>query len=115
MGAIDDIRRVMQDVVAPDLKALDAQISALDKKIDMRVDALDKKIDMRVDALEEKLNLTRDLILSEMKLMHSSLSAEMERLQHAIELDRRVEKLENERAAITRSPLEKRRLGLHRP
>ena len=104
MGAIDDIRKVMQDVVAPDLKALDARISALDKKIDIRV-----------DALEEKLNLTRELILSEMKVMHSSLSAEMGRLQHAIELDRRVEKLENERAAITRTPLEKRRLGLHRP
>ena len=115
MGAIDDVCKVMQDVIAPDLKALDARITALDKKLDMHVDALDKKIDMRVDALEEKLNLTRDLILAEMKVMQASLSAEMERLHHSIELDCRVEKLENDRATLTRSALDKRRLSVHRP
>ena len=104
MRAIEDVRKVMQDVVAPNLKALSAEIKALDKKIDRRV-----------DALEDKLKLTRDLILAEMKAMHASLSGELERLNHAIELDRRVEKLENERASLPRSPLEKRRLGLHRP
>ena len=111
MGVIDDVRKVMQDIVAPDLKALAAEIKALDKKFDMRVDALDKKIDMRADALDEKIDLTRDLILAELRSMQTTMQAEFARMNHAIDVDRRLEKLEGERSVPPRSPLQKRRLG----
>ena len=125
MGVIDDVRKAMQDVVAPDLKALAAEIKALDKKIDMRTDALDKKIDMRTDALDkkidmradaldEKIDLVRDLILAELRSMQTTMQAEFARMNHAIDMDRRLEKLESERSATPRSPLAKRHLGLHR-
>lgn len=41
MGAIEDVRNLMQDIVAPDIKAIKAQLTALEK----RVDGLDKKMD----------------------------------------------------------------------
>ena len=62
MSAIDDIRKLLQDIVSPDLKALDARVTALDKKVDLRHDALDKKI-----------GLTRDLILAEIREIKASM------------------------------------------
>ncbi len=34
MGAIDDIRKLLQDLVTPDLKALGVRVEALERKVD---------------------------------------------------------------------------------
>ena len=34
MGVIDDTRKLLQDIVTPDLKALGARVEALEKRVD---------------------------------------------------------------------------------
>lgn len=86
MGAVEDLRKLLQDVISPDLKAIEAQVHALDKSIAQQVNALDRKID-----------LTRDLLLAELKTMATIVAANHATLTHALDIDRRLERIENDR------------------
>ena len=83
MGAIDDIRKLLQDLVTPDLKALS-----------VRVEALEKKVDTGFADVKEKF--------ADVKQTISDVDARAERrhtaLLVALHLEERVKRLE-ERAA----------------
>jgi tetrahydromethanopterin S-methyltransferase subunit G len=56
MSVIEDARKVMQDLIAPELRALSVRLDAVDKQlevIDKRFDGVDKKFD-DVDRRAEK-------------------------------------------------------------
>ena len=61
-----DIRKVFQDVVAPELRAIEGKFEAVNVKLDalnMRIDGLDKRIDgldKRIDGLEKRIEDIRD-------------------------------------------------------
>ncbi len=93
MGVIEDVRKVLQDVIAPDLKAIDARLNALDKKLD----------------------LTREVLTAQMNTMQATLVAEIARLDRSADLERRIEKLETERTSTPARGFAPRRLGVHRP
>ncbi len=76
MSVVDDIRKLLQDVVTPDLKALDARLLALDKKID----------------------LTRELLTAQMKTLETIVATNHASLTHALDIDRRLERIESDRA-----------------
>ena len=129
MSAVDDIRKLLQDVVPP---ALEVRIAALEKtglridslgkktdvgfeKTDARIDAMEKKTDLRFDHLEQKIDMTRihlgetidlsiKMVLAEMRASKASLEGTMLQLKQSIELERRVAKMESERAAESASP-----------
>ena len=92
MSAVDDIHKLLQDGVTPDLKALKVRIAALEKKTDARIDSLEKKMDLRFDHLDQKLDLTRThfsetldlsikIILPEMRASKASLEGTMLQLK----------------------------------
>jgi len=49
MSAVDDTRKLLQDLVAPDLKSIQTEIHALSE----RVNSLEKSMDQRFTAAEE--------------------------------------------------------------
>jgi hypothetical protein len=124
MSAVDDIRKLLQDLVTPDLKSLQARVEALDAKMDSGFKASDAKMDSgfrasdakmdfgfkTLDAkLDFKIDATRDLLLAEMKVMQASMEANIAKLNHSLDLERRVAKIENDRAAERKdSPPEQR-------
>lgn len=71
MGIYDQIKKAFQDVVAPEIRALQGEVKRLDEKIDamhrevvVRFEALDMKItseirrlDARLDGLERELKI----------------------------------------------------------
>ena len=70
MGVIEDVRKVIQDTVAPDLKALAVKVEELEKRMDLKFQVVDQRfadqrdylekrfdgIDKRFDAVERMLN-----------------------------------------------------------
>src|ERR1700738_4643198 len=54
MGAIEDVRKVIQDLVAPELKSLHVQIKGVDDTSSLRDEALSAKIDSRRHDLSTK-------------------------------------------------------------
>jgi len=100
MSAVDDIRRLLQDLVSPDLKSLQVRVEALDAKMDAGFKTLDSKID-----------LTRDLLLVEMKVMQASMETIIAKLNNSLELERRVAKIENAQAAERKDPPTEQRIA----
>ena len=109
MGAIEDVRKVIQDLVAPELKSLQVTIKGVDEasklrdeslsaKIDsideaskLRDEALSAKIDGRFDALSEKMDRKFELVMNEMK-------ANQAMLIYTLNIDKRLETVERKTA-----------------
>ena len=91
MSAIDDLRTLLQDVVTPDLKALNERVTSLEKRLDEKIDGVEKRLDGKIDH-------TRDLLLTQMKTLKSMMAANQTTLLHALDIDRRMERIESEHA-----------------
>ena len=79
MSVVEDVRQVIQDFLAPELRALTARIEALEVKMDSRFEALNA----RMTATEERSSLRHELLLAQLESVKGQLS-----------LDYRVKKLE---------------------
>lgn len=86
MSNVDDLRKLLQDLVTPDLKALDARVVALEQKLDLRIEAaskqsehryemLDKKIDARFDTLDRKTDTKFDMVMLEIRSLAAVVAA----------------------------------------
>ena len=51
------VQKVIQDLVAPDVRELKTLVSALQKQIDQRFDAQDQKSEARFHALDQKMDM----------------------------------------------------------
>jgi tetrahydromethanopterin S-methyltransferase subunit G len=114
MTVYDQVKKALQDIVAPELSLLrgemarlEGRINALDMKIDSvrnellaRTDALDKKMDSvrnellaRTDALDERVNSFRNELLArtdaldeKMDSVRNELLARMEGLEREVRI-----------------------------
>lgn len=119
MSVIDDTRKVLQDVIAPDLKAINVRLDAVERvmnlrfeqvderfeqigkriderfaQVDKRFEQMDKRMDERF-AQSEKLTLAKfDQVLARIELLTSVVSANHESEMKAMNLDRRMERIE---------------------
>jgi len=51
MGFIEEGRQLIQDFVTPEIRSIDARLTALEK----RVESFEAKVDKRFDSLESKM------------------------------------------------------------
>ena len=63
VGVYDQLKKVLQDVIAPDLHAIRADMRSLDQKIDgvdakltTKIDGLDARLTTKIDALGDKVD-----------------------------------------------------------
>jgi hypothetical protein len=75
MSVVEDMRKVLQAFLAPELRAVDAKFSA----VCARFDAIDEKLDALAKILEARFEATNDRI---------------DDLKTSLDLDKRVERLE---------------------
>ncbi len=80
MSVIEDVRKDLQDFLAPELRAVHGRLDALEENMDTRFDA----VKSRFSALEEVA-----------AARHNEILARMDGLKSSLELDKRVERLEN--------------------
>ncbi len=84
MGFIEEGRQLFQDFVAPEIRAIEARLDAIEKQ----VQALDSKYDKRADQLEAKIDRNQTQL---MDTLHR-----MENYTHVLERLARLEsKLQN--------------------
>jgi len=70
MGVVEDVRQVLQDFLAPELRALTARIDALDKVMSARFEASDVKLESirkDIQTLVKSLDIDRRLAALEAK------------------------------------------------
>ena len=62
MEVIEDVRKVVQDTIAPDLKALAVRVEELEKRMDERFQAVEKRFDDQRDHLEKRFDSLERLL-----------------------------------------------------
>jgi tetrahydromethanopterin S-methyltransferase subunit G len=84
MGFIEEGRQLIQDFVTPEIRSLDARLTAIEK----RLESLDAKVEKQFDSLESKMERNQAQVLD---TLHR-----MENYSHLLERLARVEsKLQN--------------------
>jgi hypothetical protein len=73
MSAIDDVRKVIQDLVAPELKSLHVELKRVDETSKLRDEALSDKMDIKFEALSDRMDLKFDLVMTRMEAIQASL------------------------------------------
>jgi tetrahydromethanopterin S-methyltransferase subunit G len=84
MGFIEEGRQLIQDFVTPEIRSLDARLTAVEK----RLESLETRVDKRFDSVESKIDRNQAQVL---ETLHR-----MENYSHVLERLARVEsKLQN--------------------
>src|SRR6266542_5637274 len=117
VGVYDQLKKVLQDVIAPDLHAMRADIRSLDQKIDgvdakltTKMDGLDARLTTKIDALGDKVDDLDVRLTSKIDSLRTELVAEIRRvdvridgvdreLRTAIDIRERLAALEARRAS----------------
>lgn len=96
MGAIEDMRKVLQDFLAPELRALHERLGGLDK----RMDGLDKRIDeFRTDLKADIAELRGEMrgeLRAQAEGFRSDMKGSVSYIVSQLQLDARLGKLEEE-------------------
>jgi outer membrane murein-binding lipoprotein Lpp len=102
MGAIDDVRKVFQDLVAPELKSLQVEIKSVEEASKLRDEALSAKIDNLSDKLTAKIDNLSNQMSSKIDNLSNQMSSKIDNLSDKV--DRKFEivlaKMEANQGAI---------------
>jgi hypothetical protein len=83
MSIVEDVRKGIQDVLAPDIKAIDARLTALDAAVKEGF------------ASSERVAAARhELILAELRTAKTIADSRHEAILKALDIDKRLEKIE---------------------
>jgi tetrahydromethanopterin S-methyltransferase subunit G len=88
MSAIDDIRQVLQDFLAPELRAIATRLDAIDRRfeaVDQRFADLTTVMNARFDSVNTRLD---------------SLSKEIGQVKDLLDFDRRLTRLESKQSQM---------------
>ena len=90
MGNVDDIRKAFQDIIAPDVKALDVKVDALRQQIDLKVDALEQKTDLKLQLLSAKIDSNHATVMNALTTISTTLA--MDKRLDAVERELKKER-----------------------
>jgi len=106
MGNVEDVRKVIQDFVAPDMKAIAVRIEALECEMnvrftstDQRIASLDKEMNLRFNAAEQLAASRHENVMNAMNAHHSTI-------MNSLEMEKRLARLESDRARLSSSSQE---------
>lgn len=94
MSIYEQVKQALQDVVAPEIKALQIEIKRLDEKTDNRFASLDEKIDTRFISLDGKVDSLRREMIAEIKRLDDKVDYLDEKIDTAIQIRERLAALE---------------------
>ncbi len=93
MSVYEEVKQALQDIVAPELKALQVEIRRLDEKIDSldgklstRMDSLDKSLNAHMDSLDYKIDALDEKLTIRMDSLKAEITTEIKRLDEKIDI-----------------------------
>ncbi len=105
MSVVEDVRQVLQDFVAPELRELRAEIRSIDQKLGLLTKSLDSKFELvakglndKIDGAAKGLNERIDQLAVLMERNHRDVTMNIQSLQNYSHLAQRVANLENDPA-----------------
>jgi uncharacterized protein YPO0396 len=101
MGVYDQIKAAFQDIIAPELHALRADIQRLDQKIggvDQKIDGVDARLTIKIDALRTEMVSMKGELLAEIRRVDARIDGVDRELRTAIDIRERLATLEARRS-----------------
>jgi hypothetical protein len=95
MGAVEDVRKALQDVIAPDLKALQVEV----KEGFASVEKQFASVRDGFASVEKLAAIRHDLLLAELRNSLAIAESRHEAILKALDLDRRLERIEARQAS----------------
>lgn len=93
MSTVDDVRKIIQDFLAPELRTISARLEGLEKVMNVKFESVDVKLgamDERLVAIDTKFGVKLD-----------SLSKQIQGIDEKLDIDRRLTKLEARQSSAT--------------
>jgi tetrahydromethanopterin S-methyltransferase subunit G len=91
MGFIEEGRQLVQDFVAPEIRALEVRIDAIEKK----VDALEAKMEKRFDAVDIRFDRFQTAIDARLERNHNQVMDTLHRMEMQNQILERIAKIES--------------------
>ena len=88
MGAVEDVRKALQDVIAPDLKALQVEVKEGFSSVERQFISAEKVAAIR-----------HELLLAELRTAQVIAESRHEAIFRALDIDKRLERVEARQAA----------------
>lgn len=90
MGAVEDVRKAFQDIVAPDLKALQVEVKEGFASVDKQFAAVKDGF----FSAEKVAAIRQELVLAELRTSLAVAEARHEAILKALDIDRRLDRIE---------------------
>ena len=101
---IEDIRKLIQDFLVPEVRALSAKVDGLQREMDIRITNLEAKMDIRFSAvdirftnLEAKFDLRFNAMEDKISSVETRIDQRFDDLKDRLDLNSRLKTLERER------------------
>ena len=91
---IDDSRKLIQDFIAPELKALQEQVKASEALTNAGFTSLNKVIEARFSALETAISSHKDVVLAQIKSLEGKVDSNHASVLNTLNIEKRLEQLE---------------------
>jgi hypothetical protein len=93
MGVVEDVRQVLQDFIAPELREIRGQIAALGQ----RIDAAEEVNRLRYETLEQRLEQRFAASEDVSRARHENILQRLDLIQQSFAFDKRISDLEAEK------------------
>lgn len=104
MSVVEDSRKILQDFIAPELRAIAARLDALEKRVEDRFLSLEKRMDQfdhrmdRLDARMDRLEQKMEDMDARSERRHNELMIAVRQLLDLNVIQQRLSKLESREA-----------------
>jgi hypothetical protein len=94
MSVIDDVRKVAQDFIAPELRGINERLTALEKRVDLtHSEMLGRFADLRTDMAKQNDNLRSDMA-RQTESLRTEFQNAVAQIVQAIQVNQRLDWLE---------------------
>jgi hypothetical protein len=93
MSVVEDVRQIIQDFLAPELRSISARLDAIEKTAQSRHEELLARIAASEARIEGRIVVQEEKVIR----LESSLSNQISDLKSAFEFDKRLSRLEAEK------------------
>jgi len=103
MSVVEDVREVLQDFIAPELRAFNVRLDAMESRFDAKLDAINGRSEGRFDAVNIRLDAIDqrfDDMLTIMDTRFESLSKDIGQVKNMLDIDRRLTRLESKQSQV---------------
>jgi uncharacterized protein YqgV (UPF0045/DUF77 family) len=101
-GMIDDTRKLFQDLIAPEFKALQEQVKALETSTGTGFTSVEKSMHARFSALETVISANKDVVLAQIRSLEGKVDSNHASVLNTLNIEKRLEQLERLQQAASK-------------